>query len=111
MAGFVQTSEDDYALLITMHHMVSDGRSGWVLGRELSALYTAFSRCQPDPLPELKIQYADYAVWNRERIQGGTFERLAEYWKNNLAVLPHLLSFRQTIPVRLLRIIPEHLSS
>ena len=57
-------------LLITMHHIVSDGWSMGVLVQELSTLYGAFVRGEADPLPELEIQYADYAVWQRQWLEG-----------------------------------------
>src|SRR4051812_18925424 len=59
----IRLADDDQMLLITMHHIVSDGWSMGVFTRELSTLYTAFREGQPDPLPALPIQYADYAVW------------------------------------------------
>ncbi|MDI1475045.1 non-ribosomal peptide synthetase [Polyangium sp. y55x31] len=62
-------------LLLTMHHIASDGWSIGVLCRELSDLYSAFSCGRPSGLPELSIQYADYAVWQRERLRGEVFER------------------------------------
>src|SRR5207302_11198938 len=61
----IREAEDQYALLITMHHIVSDGWSVGVLKDELSALYSAFVRGESDPLPELSVQYADYATWQR----------------------------------------------
>ena len=61
---------EEHVLLLTMHHIVSDGWSIGVLMRELSALYNAFCTGKPSPLPELPLQYADYAVWQREWLQG-----------------------------------------
>ena len=66
----IRLAEDEHALLITMHHIVSDGWSMGVLRNELSALYSAFVRGEADPLPELDIQYADYAVWQRRVDRG-----------------------------------------
>ena len=57
-------------LLLTMHHIVSDGWSMGVLFREMAALYEAFSPGRPSPLPELPVQYADFAVWQRQWLQG-----------------------------------------
>src|SRR5947207_3055219 len=74
----------DQVLLLTMHHIVSDGWSMVVLVRELSVLYSAFLRGQPDPLPELEIQYADYAVWQGEWVAGEILQQQAAYWKQVL---------------------------
>jgi amino acid adenylation domain-containing protein len=87
----VRQGEDQYALLITMHHIVSDGWSVAVLLNELSILYRAFVRGEPDPLPELAVQYPDYAVWQRHWMQGEVLRQQAEYWKNTLAGAPALL--------------------
>ena len=62
----IRLGEEEHALLITMHHIVSDGWSMGVLIRELSALYGAYARGEADPLPDLSVQYADYAVWQRK---------------------------------------------
>jgi amino acid adenylation domain-containing protein len=75
-----------------MHHIVSDGWSMGVLIRELSALYRAFSEGQDDPLPELGIQYADYAAWQRRWVTGDVLEAQTEYWRKTLAGAPELLT-------------------
>ena len=87
----IQLAENEHALLLTMHHIVSDGWSMGVLAGELSALYGAFLRGEDDPLPELEIQYADYAVWQRQWIEGEILQQQAAYWKANLAGTPALL--------------------
>ena len=87
----LRLGEDDHVLLLTMHHIVSDGWSMGVLHRELSVLYEAFSRSQPSPLPELPIQYADYAVWQREWLQGEVLESQLSYWKKQLEGIPGVL--------------------
>ncbi|HEX3586704.1 MAG TPA: amino acid adenylation domain-containing protein, partial [Candidatus Angelobacter sp.] len=87
----VRQREDQYALLITMHHIVSDGWSVAVLLNELSVLYRAFVRGEADPLPELAVQYPDYAVWQRHWMQGEVLRQQAEYWKTTLAEAPALL--------------------
>jgi amino acid adenylation domain-containing protein len=84
-------SEDEYVLLITMHHIVSDGWSLGIFCRELSALYAAFRRGAKDPLPELPVQYADYAIWEREWMEGEVSRRQGEYWKRVLQGAPVLL--------------------
>ncbi|HEV2990411.1 MAG TPA: amino acid adenylation domain-containing protein [Candidatus Angelobacter sp.] len=87
----VRQAEDQYALLITMHHIISDGWSIAVLLNELSALYGAFVRGEADPLPELAVQYPDYAVWQRNWMQGEVLRQQIEYWKTTLAGVPNLL--------------------
>ncbi len=84
-------AEDEYLLLITQHHIVSDGWSTDVMTREVAALYAAFARGGPDPLPPLEIQYADYAQWQREWLQGDELTRQSQYWSRHLAGAPALL--------------------
>jgi amino acid adenylation domain-containing protein len=78
-------STEDHALLLTLHHIISDEWSTAVFMRELTALYSAFSRGEASPLPELPIQYADYAIWQRERLQGEVLERQHQYWREKLS--------------------------
>ncbi|HKV91741.1 MAG TPA: amino acid adenylation domain-containing protein [Candidatus Angelobacter sp.] len=80
----VQAGGEEYVLALSMHHIVSDGWSLGVFLRELSVLYEAALRHEPSPLPELQIQYGDYAVWQREWLGGGELERQMSYWKNQL---------------------------
>ncbi|MFL5383082.1 MAG: non-ribosomal peptide synthase/polyketide synthase, partial [Longimicrobiaceae bacterium] len=87
----VRLPADDHVLLVTMHHIVSDGWSMGVFNRELGALYGAFRRGEPDPLPPLPVQYADYAAWQRKWVAGEVLQRQAEYWKETLAGAPELL--------------------
>jgi amino acid adenylation domain-containing protein len=87
----IRQSEEEHTLLITMHHIVSDGWSMGVFGKELSALYDAFLRGQDDPLPKLAVQYADYAVWQRNWIKGDILRKQADYWEEALAGAPGLL--------------------
>ncbi|MGH9968411.1 MAG: amino acid adenylation domain-containing protein, partial [Pyrinomonadaceae bacterium] len=87
----IRLAEDEHALLITMHHIVSDGWSMGVFIRELSALYGAMARGEQDGLPELEVQYADYAVWQRKWMEGEVLQRQAEYWERTLAGAPTLL--------------------
>ncbi|HEU5378228.1 MAG TPA: amino acid adenylation domain-containing protein [Ktedonobacteraceae bacterium] len=86
-----QLGEQEHVLLLAMHHIISDGWSMDVLRRELAALYAAFLGQQPSPLPPLPIQYADYALWQRARLQGETLRRHLAYWKKQLADLPPVL--------------------
>jgi amino acid adenylation domain-containing protein len=82
---------EQHILLVTQHHIVTDGWSIGTLVREFATLYTAFTRQQPDPLPPLPIQYADYAAWQRERMQGDTLQQQADFWRQHLAGAPALL--------------------
>ncbi|HEU0076079.1 MAG TPA: condensation domain-containing protein, partial [Longimicrobiaceae bacterium] len=87
----VRLAEDDHVLLLTMHHIVSDGWSVGVFVDELSRLYTAFRAGRPDPLPPLPVQYADYAAWQRRWVDGQVLEQQASYWAGTLAGAPSLL--------------------
>jgi len=87
----IRIGEEEHALLITMHHIVSDGWSMGVFIRELSTLYGAFARGEQDPLPDLEVQYADYAVWQRECMEGEILRKQGEYWERTLAGAPSLL--------------------
>jgi amino acid adenylation domain-containing protein len=82
---------DEDVLLLDMHHITSDGWSMGVLFRELSALYGAYRQGDPSPLPELEVQYADYALWQREQLAGAALERHLAYWKARLAGAPAVL--------------------
>jgi amino acid adenylation domain-containing protein len=87
----LRLAEDKHALLLSMHHIVSDGWSLGVLCKEIAALYEAFSNGQPSPLPELSIQYADYAMWLREWLEGKELEAHLDYWVKQLEGAPPLL--------------------
>jgi fengycin family lipopeptide synthetase B len=81
----VSPSEQEYALLLTMPHIITDGWSAAVLYRELAALYEAFVQGRPSPLPELPIQYADFAYWQRQRLQPHVLEKMLVFWERHLA--------------------------
>jgi amino acid adenylation domain-containing protein len=87
----VRLGESSHALLSTMHHIVSDGWSTGILIRELSALYQAFLAGRGSPLPELPIQYADFAVWQRGWLSGEVLEGELAYWRRQLAGAPPVL--------------------
>ncbi|HWS88663.1 MAG TPA: amino acid adenylation domain-containing protein, partial [Pyrinomonadaceae bacterium] len=87
----VRESEHEHVVLFTTHHIVSDGWSMGVFVKEVAALYTAFTQRRPSPLPELKVQYADYAVWQRGWLQGEVLEQQVEYWRGHLAGAPGVL--------------------
>ncbi|HET6345942.1 MAG TPA: condensation domain-containing protein, partial [Myxococcota bacterium] len=83
-AELVRLAEDEHLLVLVLHHIVSDGWSTGILVRELTALYQAFSTGASSPLAELPIQYADYAVWQREWLQGAVLEEQLAYWREQL---------------------------
>ena len=80
----LQLNEAEYLLVLNMHHIVSDGWSLGVLVRELGALYPAFCSRKPSPLRPLSIQYADFARWQRDRLQGDVLETQLSYWRRQL---------------------------
>ncbi|HJP95210.1 MAG TPA: amino acid adenylation domain-containing protein [Pyrinomonadaceae bacterium] len=86
----LRLTEDDHVLLITMHHIISDGWSIKVLIREIGALYESYAHGQPAVLPDLPIQYADFAVWQRDWLQGERLEEQLSYWREQLANAPPL---------------------
>ncbi|HET8773600.1 MAG TPA: amino acid adenylation domain-containing protein, partial [Thermoanaerobaculia bacterium] len=87
----LQLAAGEHVLLITQHHIVSDGWSINVMVREVAALYSAFRRGESDPLPALEIQYADYGQWQRERLAGEALARQTGFWKEHLTGAPALL--------------------
>ncbi|HLK54917.1 MAG TPA: amino acid adenylation domain-containing protein [Chthonomonadaceae bacterium] len=87
----VRMDAEEHRLVVVMHHIITDGWSQGVFLQELTALYNAFSMDAPSPLPALPIQYADYAVWQREWLRGEALERQLSYWKEHLSGAPALL--------------------
>jgi amino acid adenylation domain-containing protein len=87
----IQLDQQEHVLLLTRHHIVSDGWSMGVFARELGELYSAFSQGQPNPLAQLTIQYPDYAAWQREWLTGERAQKLAEFWRQTLTDAPLLL--------------------
>ncbi len=83
-AALLQLGEEEYVVLLTVHHIIFDAWSVGVLFQELSVLYEAFCTGKPKTLPELPIQYADFAVWQRQWLQGEFLTRLLDYWKQQL---------------------------
>ncbi len=94
----LRLSQTEHILLCTMHHIVSDGWSMGILIREVAALYEAFSQGQPSPLPELSIQYADYAVWQRQWLTGEVLESQLSYWREQLSGAPSVLELPTDYP-------------
>jgi amino acid adenylation domain-containing protein len=84
-AGLLRLGDDEHVLLVTMHHIISDGWSLRVLVKEVATLYEAFAAGQSSPLPELAIQYADYAVWQQTWLSGEVLDQQLDYWQQQLA--------------------------
>src|SRR5262249_16768648 len=76
---------DDHVAPVVLHHIFSDGWSVGVLDRAVAALYAAYEAGRLSPLPELSVQYADYAAWQRQWLRGDALERQLAYWKERLA--------------------------
>lgn len=94
----LRLDEQEHALLVTLHHIVSDGWSLGVLFREMTALYEAFSTGKQNPLPPLPIQYADFAYWQRHWLQGELLDRQLQYWRQRLAGAPARLALPSALP-------------
>ena len=88
--SLLRVDDREHVLLLSMHHIVTDGWSMGILLRELATLYAAFARGEDSPLAELPIQYGDYAVWQREHLAGALDPQLA-WWRERLAGAPALL--------------------
>lgn len=95
-ACLLKLAADDHVLLLTMHHIVSDGWSNGVLLQEIGTLYLASG--QVEKLPELPIQYADFALWQRQWMQGNTLEKQLNYWQEQLADAPPILDLPLDYP-------------
>ncbi|MFN6572321.1 amino acid adenylation domain-containing protein [Dendronalium sp. ChiSLP03b] len=87
----LQLGEQDYVLLLKMHHIIYDGWSLSIFFGEFSLAYAAFTQGLPNPLPELTIQYADFAFWQRQWLTGEVLERQLSYWQQQLAGAPLVL--------------------
>ena len=90
-ANLLRLGETEHVLLVTIHHIISDGWSVGVFVRELAALYEAYTAGRPSPLQELSIQYADFAAWQRDWLQGERLEEQLSYWRAQLSDAPQLL--------------------
>jgi amino acid adenylation domain-containing protein len=90
-AVLLRLSEAEHWFICTLHHIVSDGWSMAVLVQEIGALYEAYEGGEPSRLAELAVQYADYAVWQREWLSGAVLEQQVSYWKEQLAGAPAVL--------------------
>ncbi|QDE91211.1 non-ribosomal peptide synthetase [Myxococcus xanthus] len=83
-ARLVRMDDEDHVLLLVVHHIVSDGWSTGIFVQELTALYAAFSQDKPSPLPELPLQYADFAAWQQQWMQGDVLASQLDYWRQQL---------------------------
>ncbi len=91
-ASLIQTGEQQYVLAITQHHIISDGWSMEIFINELSTLYDLALNGQPPELAPVKLQFADYAAWQRQWLSGETLETALAYWRGQLAGIPQLHS-------------------
>jgi amino acid adenylation domain-containing protein len=89
-AGLLRLGDREHIAIVTMHHAISDGWSIGILVRELATLYECFRRGEPSPFPEPAIQYVDYAVSQRNWVQGESLKAQFDYWTGQLAGVPHL---------------------
>jgi len=90
-ATLVHLSPHEHRLLLTTHHILADEWSMEVVHQDLKRIYDAFSQGRPSPLPELPIQYADFAIWQRNWLQGEVLESQTAYWEKELAGAPFIL--------------------
>ncbi|KAF9199060.1 hypothetical protein BGZ59_004222, partial [Podila verticillata] len=90
-AMLIQLADDEHILLITQHHIVSDGWSLAIIRRELGLLYTAYCNGESNALPPLAIQYPDYAAWQRKWLSGDRLKEQGDYWRTTLSDAPVLL--------------------
>ncbi|NQE34730.1 non-ribosomal peptide synthetase [Microcoleus asticus] len=93
-----QLSPETHLLILTIHHIITDGGSMGIFFKELGSLYQAFINGEPSPLPELTIQYADFSVWQRRWLTGEVMQKQLDYWKQQLADTPPLLKLPTDYP-------------
>ena len=87
-ASLIEMASEKWILLISLHHIITDGWSMGIMMREMRELYEAYSRGEDSPLPELEVQYGDYAVWQRRWLEGEELGRQMDYWKEKLKSAP-----------------------
>ncbi|WP_103071076.1 MupA/Atu3671 family FMN-dependent luciferase-like monooxygenase [Aquimarina sediminis] len=97
----LKLKREEHILIVTMHHIASDGWSMGILINEFNTLYSSYVKGEPNPLPKLNIQYADYAYWQRQWLTGKVLDEQINYWKNQLSDLPvvHSLPLDKPRPV------------
>jgi len=93
--ALLRMSESDHIVICTMHHIIADGQSFEVVIAELSQIFGALNEGRPSTLPELSVQYVDYAAWQRQWLEGGEMERRLSYWRKQLADAPRRMSLPQ----------------
>lgn len=81
----IKLSEEEHISLLLIHHIITDGWSVGIINNELTILYESFSQNKPSPLPELAIQYADFAIWQRQYLRSKVLDNLLTYWKQKLS--------------------------
>ena len=94
----LRIGEEEHVLLLAMHHIISDSWSMEVFIREIAALYEALDIGKPSPLPNLSIQYTDFAYWQRQRLTGEVLEKQLNYWRQQLANIPPVLELPSDRP-------------
>ena len=94
----LQRTDDEHVMLVNMHHIISDAWSKRILTSELAVIYGAFCADEPSPLPELPVQYADFAIWQRQYLQGERLESLLSYWQGKLGPKPPVLNLPTDFP-------------
>jgi len=94
----IRMSEMDHILMVNMHHVATDGYSRTAIYRDLTAMYEALLRGMPSPLEPLPIQYADYAAWQRQWLDGATVSRQLDHWTGNLRGAPSRLDLPTDLP-------------
>ena len=116
----LRIAESEHVLLVLIHHIISDGASMRVMFRELAALYEGHVSGQPLALPELPVQYADFAIWQREWLTGNVLEQQLDYWKTCLSGAPEVLELPTDRPrsaaqrfrgASVLRVLPRALAN
>ncbi|HKH45466.1 MAG TPA: amino acid adenylation domain-containing protein [Thermoanaerobaculia bacterium] len=90
-AVLVHQADEEHDCILAVHHIVTDWISSQIAWGELAAIYLAFLAGKPSPLPELPVQYADFAVWQREWMQGEALQRYLDFWVEEIAGAPHAL--------------------
>ena len=96
--ALLQLADDDYVLLFESHHIAFDGWSRDIVFRELAAFYEAYASGREPMLPALPIQYADFAIWQREQLQGAKLDALLAWWRGELGDAEHMLRLPTDFP-------------